>query len=196
MKKIIFLFAFFCFMLGFSQENVDKGYFPVKYILKSSSDTIKAKVRNIGKFTNKKYSFATIVFKMKIRDNAGNETWIQPSDVKYIKITDENNINHEYYASSDKLPKDQGLVEIIYEGNNINWYRSFYNSALSIGLEIREHVIDKSKKKIYGFTDLSKSVFKKIFKDYPDLIEKLESAKTEKDCINLLQLYDAKIDKI
>jgi len=89
--KIILLFSLLSILI-FCQEKEIKGFFPAQYILKSSNDTIKAKVRNVGKFTNKKYYFATVLFKMKMKDEQGNETWIEPNDLKYIKITDENNL--------------------------------------------------------------------------------------------------------
>lgn len=114
MKKLIFLLSFFCFNFIFSQEI--KGFFPAEYILKNSNDTIKAQVRNVGRFTNRKYYFATVLFKMKMKDDNGNETWVEPDDVEYIKITDENHIKHEYFSSSERLPREQGLIELCMKG--------------------------------------------------------------------------------
>lgn len=190
--KFIIFFSLFSIAL-FSQDKEDKGYFPTEYILKNSNDTIKEKVRNVGRFTNKKYYFATILFKMKMRDSKGNESWIEPNDLKYIKITDENNIKHEYFGSAEKLPKEEGLLEIMFEGQNINWYKDYYNPTLRFQLEIKGYIIDKNKNILYrGFFNDSKGGFKKIFKNYPDLEERLKSAKTDEDYIELLRLYDAK----
>lgn len=190
--KFIIFFSLFSIAL-FSQDKEDKGYFPTEYILKNSNDTIKAKVRNVGRFTNKKYYFATILFKMKMRDSNGNESWIEPNDIKYIKITDENNIKHEYFGSVEKLPKEEGLLEIMFEGQNINWYKDYHNPTLRLQLEIKGYIIDKNKNILYrGFFNDSKGGFKKIFKNYPDLEERLKSAKTDEDYIELLRLYDAK----
>ncbi|MCJ8155305.1 hypothetical protein MKJ01_16185 [Chryseobacterium sp. SSA4.19] len=127
-----------------------KGFFPAEYVLKNSSDTIKAQVRNTGRFTNKKYYFATILFKMKMRDEIGNETWIEPDDVEYIKITDENHIKHEYFSSSERLPREKGLIEIMYEGRNINWYKDYYNPTLLMQLEIKGYIVDKEKNILYS----------------------------------------------
>jgi hypothetical protein len=133
---------------------------------------------------------------MKMKDDQGNETWIEPNDLKYIKITDENNLKHEYFSSSDRLPVERGLLEIMYESHNIMWYKDYRNRALDMNLQIRGIIVDKNKKIIYdGFFYDSKGKFKKIFGDYPDLEEKLKSAKEEKDYIELLRLYDAKIDQ-
>ncbi|UWX61192.1 hypothetical protein N0B40_02710 [Chryseobacterium oranimense] len=193
--KIILLFSLFSILI-FSQEKENKGFFPAEYVLKSSNDTIKAKVRNIGKFTNKKYYFATVLFKMKMKDEQGNETWIEPNDLKYIKITDENTLKHEYFSSSDRLPVERGLIEIMYEGRNVMWYKDYRNRALDMNLQIRGIIVDKNKKIIYdGFFYDAKGKFKKIFSGYPDLEEKLKSAKEEKDYIELLRLYDTKTDQ-
>ncbi|ROI00183.1 hypothetical protein [Chryseobacterium daecheongense] len=192
--KFFILFSLFS-MLCFSQEKEDKSFFPAEYVLKNSNDTIKAKVRNMGKFTNKKYYFATVIFKMKMKDADGNETWVQPNDVQYIKITDENKIKHEYFASTGRLPTEEGLIEILYEGKNINWYKDYHNAMLDYNLQVRSYLIDKNKKVIYaGFFDRSKGDLKKILKDYPDLLENLKSAKTEGDYLKIIRLYDAKIN--
>jgi hypothetical protein len=61
-------------MVVCSQQKDDKRYFPVKYVLKTSNDTITTRIRNVGKFSNTKYYFATILFKMKMRDANGAET--------------------------------------------------------------------------------------------------------------------------
>ncbi|WP_445432746.1 hypothetical protein [Chryseobacterium indoltheticum] len=190
--KFIVLFSLLSAFL-FSQQKDDKNFFPVEYILKNSQDTIKAKVRNVGKFSNKKYYFATIMFKMKMRDSDGNESWVQPDDIKYIKITDENNLKHEYFASSERLPKEQGLIEVLYEGKNINWYKDYHNPTLVMQLQIKGYITDNNKNILYwGFFDDLKRKFKIIFKDYPDLQLRLKSANTEEDFVRLLRLYDAK----
>lgn len=193
--KLVLLFSLFSIVI-FSQEIKDKGFFPVEYILKGSNDTIKAKIRNVGKFSNKKYYFATIVFKMKMKDDKGNETWIEPNDVKYIKITDENNAKHEYFESVERLPEEKGLIEIMYEGKNIKWYKGYYNPILRAQLEIKGYILDKDKNVLYsGFFNDFKSRMKKVFKDYPELQDQLKAAKTEEEYIQVFRLYDTKIDK-
>jgi len=194
--KFIIIFSLISLVL-FGQEQTDKGFFPAEYVLKNTQDTIQAKVRNIGKFSNKKYYFATVMFKMKMKDSAGNEIWIQPNDVNYIKITDENHIKHEYFASSERLPKEKGLIEIMYEGRNINWYKDYNNPALMVQLEIKGYITDHNKNILYyGFFDDLKRKFKIIFKDHPDLVLRLKSAVTDDDFVKLLQLYDHRIDKL
>ncbi len=193
--KFVLLFSLLSVFL-FSQKKDDKGFFPVEYILKTSQDTVRAKVRNIGKFTNKKYYFATVMFKMKMKDSEGNEIWVQPNDVKYIKITDENNIIHEYFASSERLPKEEGLIEILYEGKNINWYKDYHNPTLRMQIDIKGYITDHNKNILYhGFFDDLKNKFKIIFKDDPDLASKAKTAKTEKDYVEVLRLYDSKADQ-
>lgn len=196
MKNTLILFFSLFSLIIFSQEKENKGFFPVEYILKNSNDTIKATIRNVGKFTNKKYYFATILFKMKMKDDKGNETWVEPNDVRYIKITDENNLKHEYFESAERLPKEKGLIEIMYEGRNINWYKDYHNPALRAQLEIKGYIIDKDKNVLYsGFFNDFKGAFRKMLKAYPDLEEKLKAAKTEEDYVEVFRLYDSKIDK-
>ncbi|MCF2218501.1 hypothetical protein H9Q08_04205 [Chryseobacterium sp. PS-8] len=195
MKKIIFLLLFVCFSFSFSQNKDDKRYFPVEYILKTSSDTIKTKIRNVGKFSNTKYYVATVLFKMKMRDSSGSETWVEPKDVEYIKITDENNTIHEYYASAGKMVFDNGFVEILYEGKNMNWYRFFSHGGLKfVGTDF---LIDGRNRKIInesGFFNPSlKNSLKVRFAAYPDLLAMIDSWKTDDDLLKILQLYDKKV---
>ncbi|MFC3158584.1 hypothetical protein ACFOEQ_08600 [Chryseobacterium arachidis] len=86
MKKTAFLLLFFCFGFLFSQQKDDKRYFPAEYILKTSSDTIRTRIRNVGKFSNTKYYIATIMFKMKMRDDNGVETWVEPKMLNISKL--------------------------------------------------------------------------------------------------------------
>lgn len=194
MKRIVSLLIFFTFSFLFSQD--DKNFFPTEYVLKNSNDTIKAKVRNVGKFSNKKYYFATVLFKMKMKDATGNETWIEPDQLKYIKITDENNITHEYFSSVDRLPKEKGLIEIMYDGKNIKWYKDYHNPTLRMQLEIMGYIVDNNKNILYSgyFNDVSRK-FKTLFAAYPDLVEKAKAAKTEQDYVGLLRIYDDRISK-
>lgn len=196
MKKIFFLLAILCFAFIFSQEKENKRYFPTEYVLKNSGDTLRARVRNTGMYTNKKYSFATILFKMKMMDEKGNTTWVPINEVRYIKILDENQQKHEYFASTDKFLKEKGLVEVVYEGKNINWYKAFNNSILSPGIQILNYLVDKDKNILYeeSLLDNFSRNLKKLFKDDLDLTEKLKQAKTEKDYLELLQLYDTKLE--
>jgi len=195
MKKTLFLITFFFGLtVLFSQQKDDKRYFPVEYVLKASNDTIKARVRNVGKFSNTKYHFATILFKMKMRDANGTEIWVEPKDIEYIKITDENNIHHEYYDSAGKIVIHNGLIEILHEGENMNWYR-FY--AYGTGrITKTDFLIDGKNKKIInesGFFNPSlKNSLKVRFAAYPDLLALIDSWKTDEDLLKILQLYDKK----
>lgn len=199
MKKIILLTLVFISITTFSQEKKNDGYFPAEYVLKKSpNDTIKAKVRNIGIYSNKKYSDMTILFKMTMLDNLGKKTKILPEEIKYIKITDtENNTPHEFFASTDKFLKDEGLVKILYEGKKISWYKDYVNSLLSTSIVVNGYIVDNNKNIIFeGFLDSSKKHLKKLFKQYPDLSEMMRSAKTDEDYINILRMYGMMTDKL
>lgn len=194
MKKTAFLLLFICVGLLFSQQKDDKRYFPAEYTLKTSGDTIRTRIRNVGKFSNTKYYIATIMFKMKMRDDNGVETWVEPKDVEYIKITDENNISHEYYASVGRMEIKGGLIEILYEGKNMNWYR-FYPYGTGIITKADFLVDDKNAKIINesGFFNPGlKNSLKTRFAAYPDLMALVNSWKTDDDLLKILQLYDKK----
>lgn len=192
MKTTFVLVLTFLSVLIFAQDNSDKSFFPAKYVLKSSNDTIRAKVRNVGKFTNRKYSSATILYKMKMRDATGKEIWVQPKDVEYISISDENNIRHEFFASDDRLPVDVGLVEILYEGENVSWYKGG-SSEVADRPEDYSFIVDIRKNKFYHpYSYLNQSVFKKIFEGDPELVDGLKKAKTTDDYLQLLKIYDTK----
>lgn|GEM_PF-862402 len=195
MKKITFAIAIFCFTFFLSQ-NKNQRYFSTQYILKNSNDTIRAKIRNTGIYSNKKYSLYTILMKMKMVDSDGNTIWIKPKEIKYIKITDNENVEYEYFDSSEKFLKEEGLVRVIYEGKNINWYQSFDNPKLLTNITFKGYIVDKNKNIIdeYYFED-SKNRFKKLFQDYPDLQEKVKSLRTDEDYIDILKLYDVRLDK-
>ncbi|MDM1555956.1 MULTISPECIES: hypothetical protein [Chryseobacterium] len=194
MNKVIFLLAISCFTFFFSQEKENKRYFPVEYVIKSSGDTLKAKVRNMGIYSNEKYSFATILFKMKMMDEKGSTTWVPINEVRYIAILDEHQHKHEYFASTDKFLKEKGLVEVLYEGKNIKWYKGFNNSILTPNVQFLNYLVDKDKNILYkeGPLDDFRRNLKKLFKEDPDLEEKLRQTNTEKDYIKLLELYDTK----
>lgn len=193
MKKIFLACVLWSF-LGFAQKG--ERMFPVEYVLKSTNDTIKTKIRNTGYYSNKKYHFATIMFKMLMVDEKGNKNWVEPKDVKFIKITDPENITHTYYASSDKLGVERGLVEVLYEGNKISWYRGFSNSTLSISsqLKVFGYVLDSSRKiiNIGLFDDSKKFIKNKIINTDPDLLAMWKSAKTDADFAKILEIYDRK----
>lgn len=195
MRKLVFIFLCLISLKIFSQEKENNTrYFPVEYILKTSNDTIKGKVRNIGIFSNKKYSDMTILFDIQMLNDAGNKTMVKPQKIKYIKIQNPADGSfHEFFASTDKFGEEAGLVKVLFEGKKINWYKDYVNSALSVQVIIKGYLVDNNKNIIFkGFLDSSKNQIKKIFKQYPDLMDKVDSARTEEDYIKILQLYDAK----
>lgn len=191
MKKIALLLVFFCFTLGFAQDKEDTRYFPVVYVLKNSSDTIKARVRNTGIVSNKKYSVYTILMKMKMVDKEKNTTWVRPGDLKYIKITDPENVSYEYYDAASKSLNDIGLVRIMYEGKNIRGYQGYSSSGFSI--ISREYIVNKDQKIIFE-GHIADQKFRDFLNNDLDVEEKLKSAKTFEDYGQALRIWDTKLD--
>lgn len=86
------------------------------------------------------------------------------------------------------------MVEVLYEGKNIKWYKGFNNSILTPNVQFLNYLVDKDKNILYkeGPLDDFRRNLKKLFKEDPDLEEKLRQTNTEKDYIKLLELYDTK----
>lgn len=199
MKKLIFLVSFFCFNLIFSQKQFEykDRHFPVKYILKNSSDTIRTRVQNTGLFTNKKFSHATYINNMYVVDSLGNKTRVAEQDIDYMEITDLQNVTRKIISSSSVFSKDFGLLEIIYEGNKTAYYRSATYGGLSPyspTLIYLDYLLIKDDKSIVelGSAGRFKIRMKQKFSNYPDILLLIDSWKYDSDLIRILERYEKK----
>ena len=200
MKKITFLFSLLCFVSVFSQKQFQykENHFPVKYVLKNSTDTIKTRVQNIGIFTNKKFSAATYIKQVNMLDSLGNKNVISEFDIDYMEVTDPQNVIRKFTSSTSlHLAKnDFGLIEIVYHGK-ISWYRDYFYVGL-VGYKMNkvDFLIDKKDGKLTnesGFFNPSiKNNLKEKLKDYPELLASIDKSKKDEDLIKVLELYNNK----
>ncbi|MDH6254397.1 hypothetical protein M2347_004124 [Chryseobacterium sp. H1D6B] len=195
MKKIPFLLGLFCFISVFSQNEFKyrENHFPIKYVLKNSSDTIKTRVQNVGIFSNKKFSAATYINNIYVLDSLGHKTAVPESNIHYMEITDLKNETRKFISSSSFLTKDIGLLEIKYEGK-ITWYRDWYYGGANITKF--DFIIDFINKKVIKetgfFTPSLKDELKEKFAAYPDLLLLINSWKKDEDLMKILKIYDEK----
>ncbi len=63
-------------------------------------------------------------------------------------------------------------------------------------LEIKGYLVDKEKNILYsGFFNDMKGKLGKIISTYPDLKEKMKWVKTDQEYIEILRLYDSRLDR-
>ncbi|CAA7387396.1 hypothetical protein [Chryseobacterium fistulae] len=199
MKKNTFLFLFFCFSFLFSQEKSNKyteNYFPIKYILKKSKDTVKTKVQNVGIDSNKGFSPITYIHNMYVLNSSGDKIKIAEDSIQYMQITDLKNVKRRFISSASILSKDIGLLEIMYKGK-ISWYRNNYYKGPIYTAKIskRDFLLDHKSKTITEIGFMSPGVrdqLKEIFSMYPDLTSMVDSMVVDTDLLKILRLYDRK----
>ncbi|MET3536155.1 hypothetical protein [Chryseobacterium limigenitum] len=198
MKRLIFLISFLCFNLFFSQKQFKykDTHFPIKYILKNSTDTIRTRVQNMGLYTNKKFSSATYINNMYVIDSLGNKTKVPEQDIAYMEITDLQNVKRKIISSSTVFSKDFGLLETIYEGNKTAYYRSanYSVSIYSPMIIYSDYLIFKTDKSIVelGSAGRFKIKMKQKFSAYPDILLLIDSWKYDNDLIKILDRYERK----
>ncbi|AZA90194.1 Uncharacterised protein [Chryseobacterium nakagawai] len=198
MKKITFLFSLFCFISVFSQNHFQykENHFPVKYVLKNSTDTIKTRVQNIGIFTNKKFSPATYIKQVNMLDSLGNKTVISEFDIDYMEVTDPQNVVRKFTSSTSlRLTKyDFGLIEILFQGK-LSWYRDyFYIGLTGYKMNKTDFLINKADGKVINesgfFNPGIKNNLKEKLQDHQDLVRLVDKSKKDEDIIKVLELYN------
>lgn len=196
----MFLFSLLCFTIVFSQKQFQykENHFPVKYVLKNSTDTIRTRVQNIGIFTNKKFSAATYIKQVNMLDSLGNKTVISEFDIDYMEVIDPQNVVRRF-ASSTSLhlaKNDFGLIEILYQGK-MSWYRDyFYVGMVGYKMNKVDFLIDKEDGKLINesgfFSPSIKNSLKEKLKDYPELLVGVDKSKKDEDLIKVLERYNGK----
>lgn len=118
MKKMLLLLTIPCFSLLVAQkeELYNEVYFPVKYVLKNSKDTIQTKVLNIGYYTNEEFSPATYIRQMTVLDPSGKKLKVAENSIQYMEITDLKNVKRKFFDANPIISKDLGLLQEMYNG--------------------------------------------------------------------------------
>ena len=198
MKKTILLLAFMCFNLLFSQEDpLQEVYFPVKYVLKNSKDTIKTKVLNIGFYSNDEFSPATYIKQITVLDTSGKKAKISENDIRYMEITDLKKVKRKFINAASVFPKDMGLLQVMYSGRKTVWYRkSVYSGPIyTYKTDDTDYLIfrkDKSVTEIHFNIPGVKSQLLERFNNYPDISALIDNMVEYTDLLKILKLYDQK----
>lgn len=199
MKKITLLLSVVCFSLLFSQKEHNKyneAYFPVKYLLKNSKDTVKTKILNIGIYDDQEFSPATYLKHITVLDPSGKKLKISESDIQFMEITGLKKVKRKF-VNSKVISKDLGLLQIMYDGKKTAWYRRSYFSGPIYTYKTKDvdYLMfrkDKSITEIYFKMPGSKELLKEKFRGYPDLTASIDMMFEDTDLLKILRLYDWK----
>lgn len=199
MKKITLLLSVICFSLLFSQKEHNKfneAYFPVKYLLKNSKDTVKTKILNIGIYDDQEFSPATYLKQITVLDPSGKKLKVNENDIKYMEITDLKKVKRRF-VNSKVVSKDQGLLQVMFEGKKTAWYRrSYYSGSIytykTKDIDYLMFRKDKSITEIYFKMPGSKELLKEKFRAYPDITALIDVMFEDTDLLKILKLYDRK----
>jgi len=199
MKKIILLLTLVCCNLLFSQkeDKFQEVYFPVKYVLKSSKDTVKTKILNIGFYTNEEFSPATYIKQMTVLDPSGKKIKVNEADVRYMEVIDVKKVKRKFINGKSVFSKDMGLLQVLYNGKKTAWYRkSAYKGPIyTYETNDTDYVLfrkDKSVSEMHLKMPGSVLQLKEKFYNYPDLSALVDTVIEDKDILNILKLYDKK----
>ncbi len=192
MKKIfLLLFSFQCLLI-FAQQKFEfkDNHFPARYVLKNSNDTISSRIMNVGVIKMTKFSVHTIVKKMRFYEPNGEKKTVKEEDLQYLEITDLEGNVHKYYSSLNYLPKESGLVEVLFDGNKIDYVRDFYISNIYGNINSIDYFIDRKRDEIKKNNWGIRKTLNDTFAEYPDLQARLKDEKSHYEVIALLQEYD------
>jgi hypothetical protein len=199
MKNTVLLLALVCFNVLFSQQE-DKNqeiYFPVKYVLKSSKDTIKTKVLNVGLYRNEEFSPATYIRQMTVLDPSGKKIKVKENDIKYMEIIDLEKVKRRFINDQSIFSKDIGLLEVMYNGKKTEWYRksSYSGPIYTYKTDNTEYLLfrkDRSVIEMHFKIRGSILALKDKFNNYPDLSALVDDVTVDADVVKILRLYDQK----
>ncbi|WP_415328062.1 hypothetical protein [Chryseobacterium sp. MMS23-Vi53] len=199
MKKIVLLLTIsFCNLLFAQKEELyNEVYFPVKYILKNSKDTINTKVLNIGYYTNEEFSPATYIKQMTVLDPSGKKLKVAENSIQYMEITDLKNIKRTFVDAKPIISKDLGLLQEMYNGKKTIWYRksNYSGSIYTYKTDDTDYLIfrkDKSTTQIHFKMPGTVALLKEKFNYDFTISAQLDMMAEETDLLKILKLYDKK----
>lgn len=199
MKKFSVLLISLCFNLLFSQKETmfKETFFPAKYVLKNSKDTIKTKILNIGLYDNDEFSPATYIRQITVLDPSGKKIKVNEDDIKYLEMTDLKKVKRRFVTSKSVLAKDSGLLQVMYSGNKTQWYRkSLYKGSIyTYETKNIDYLVMRKNKtinEIYFKAPGVKAQLKEIFGAYPDLSSMIDIMAEDSDLVKILERYEKK----
>ncbi|WP_326984433.1 hypothetical protein VUJ46_07825 [Chryseobacterium sp. MYb264] len=172
-------------------------YFPVKYVLKNSKDTVKTKVLNVGLYDNSEFSPGTYIRQMTVLEPSGKKQRINENDIKFLEIRDLKKVRRRFVNSKSVLSKEAGLLQVMFNGNKAAWYRkSFYTGPIyTYETQNIDYLIIRKNKDL---TEISfkapglKPLLKEKLGTSPDISALIDTMADENDLVNILKLYDKK----
>lgn len=198
MKRIFLSIIFLCFNLVFSQHTrkYNEVYFPAKYLLKNSKDTIKTKILNIGMYDDQEFSPATYLKHITVLDPSGKRLKVNENDIRYLEITDHNKMKRKF-TGSEVVSKDQGLLQVLYNGKKTAWYRRSYYSGpvytyYTKDVDYLVFKNDNTITEIYFKLPGAQQQLKEKFRAYPDLTASIDMMFKDADLVKILKMYDKK----
>ncbi|MFN1215707.1 hypothetical protein ACKW6Q_01860 [Chryseobacterium kwangjuense] len=199
MKKTIVLLLSLCFSFLFSQKEkmFKETYFPAKYVLKNSKDTIKTKILNIGLYDNDEFSPATYIRQITVLDPSDKKIKVEENDIQYLEMKDLKNVRRRFVNARSVLSKESGLLQVMYSGHKTQWYRkSFYTGPIyTYETKNRDYLImrkDKIITEIFFKAPGVKPQLKELFGAYSDLSSMIDLMAEDSDLVKILERYDKK----
>lgn len=190
MQRFFLLIAMCLFTVGFGQKKFKDHQFPAKYVLKTSSDTVRSHIQNLGAFKASTYSPATIIRKLYMIDDSGKKFSLNETEVSYIEFVDTKNTKHVFTAAPENMRL--GLVEPLHNGR-INYFVDYFFTNLYGNFSFTEYLVEEGKETIKsGLFSSSGKMLKERFAAYPDHLTLVDTMKTREDLVNILKLYDQK----
>lgn len=178
-----FLLLFLIPSLLFSQRKEE--VLDSKYVLKSSSDTITAKI--IAYYQNSTLLPETVVKTIDFIGSEGNYK-VNENEVKFLSFKKEDKI--ETFLSGDELtflPKHKGLYYEFIKGK-LSWYSSYFIAG---NIRSKVYVVENNEVVITGEGYSLINKLKNYIKD-EDLKLMLKRATSSGDLLKVLQIYNSR----
>ena len=190
MKRYLSIFSVFLISFYFSQSRT----IDVK-IITQDNDTLNTKMSvQVNLFTPTLIYGSSFNEKVKIIGEDEKKSKIEASKIKELSFVDLNGkMRHFINKSEDK----KRLLERIYEGEVLEWYRNYYSTSMGGGENSNDFLYNKKSNKGIGFiyfTGIPKKKLKEFFKDEPSMegvIDEGKSAATfDEGMLSILLKYE------
>ncbi|KNB61217.1 hypothetical protein [Chryseobacterium sp. Hurlbut01] len=168
MKKYLLMIFITVFSLSFGQKTLNAK------IITKENDTLNVKIKvSTNAFDPTLLYVTSFNTKVTVIEDDGKKTKIEVPKIKELFLTD---FNGKERAFINKSSDQKILLERLYDGENLEWYRT-YSSTMG-GENANDFLFNKKTKKGIGFiyfTGLPKRKLKDFFSDEPEMLKILEN---------------------